>query len=126
MNNEFIPVAKIQSFIREELHDILINQTTNAISCEDHTSLHCVNPLLADGAMPVDSKNVAALSRVFDYKHHWSDCLAGSLLGSSAAAVISYCCRKQHIKKRVDVLPLSENNVNQTQSNSMSNHMGAA
>uniref|UniRef100_A0A1B0AYG2 Phosphatidic acid phosphatase type 2/haloperoxidase domain-containing protein n=1 Tax=Glossina palpalis gambiensis TaxID=67801 RepID=A0A1B0AYG2_9MUSC len=66
-----------------------------------------------------------ALSRVFDYKHHWSDCLAGALLGSSVAAAISYCCRKQHIKKSVDVLPLLESNVNQTQSNTMSSHMGA-
>lgn len=46
-----------------------------------------------------------ALSRVSDYKHHWSDVLAGSIVGITAATItvsqMINCYNKKKIFKRI-------------------------
>ncbi|KAH8391133.1 hypothetical protein KR215_007560, partial [Drosophila sulfurigaster] len=59
-----------------------------------------------------------ALSRISDYKHHWSDVLAGSTIGASCALIVANCVsdlfpRESRTKP---YLPRSSQDVSQTQS----------
>lgn len=59
------------------------------------------------------------LSRISDYKHHWSDVLAGAVLGSTVAIVISNYCSDLFDARRKRTLPQTryELNPNHTTTN---------
>lgn len=45
------------------------------------------------------------MSRISDYKHHWSDVLAGAVLGTFCAFIISFCVSNLFVAKNRTVLP---------------------
>ncbi|CRL03835.1 CLUMA_CG016425, isoform A [Clunio marinus] len=62
---------------------------------------HCIQFLLILAAV------YCALSRISDYKHHWSDVLAGTVLGLTVALVVVYAISdlyKSHSKEKFEML----------------------
>ncbi|KAH8297353.1 hypothetical protein KR044_010570, partial [Drosophila immigrans] len=59
-----------------------------------------------------------ALSRISDYKHHWSDVLAGSTIGATCALVVANCVSDLFPRetRTKPYLPRSSQDVSQTQS----------
>ncbi|XP_055609325.1 putative phosphatidate phosphatase [Uranotaenia lowii] len=61
------------------------------------------------------------LSRISDYKHHWSDVLAGAVLGSTVAIVVSNYCSDLFDARRKQTLALPQTRYELSPNHTMSN-----